>query len=108
MKHSFLFAIFFFVILFDSTAKQSQTDANEKHPTSKKSLPRITIAGISIESSTFSPAHTDEAAFHAQYGKDVLSRYPFFAADSPIETGNMDTNAGRPRITRRCSNPGSI
>ncbi len=49
-----------------------------------KALPRIAIAGIAIESSTFSPAHTDEAAFHAQYGKDLLTRYPFLSTDSPM------------------------
>jgi len=53
------------------------------HPTEKK-LPRIAIAGLGIESSTFSPALTDEAAFHAKYGSDVYSNYPFFAADSPL------------------------
>jgi microcystin degradation protein MlrC len=47
-------------------------------------LPRIAIAGLSIESSTFSPALTGEAAFHAKYGADVFSMYPFFSADSPL------------------------
>jgi microcystin degradation protein MlrC len=50
----------------------------------EKPLPRIAIAGLGIESSTFSPALTDEAAFHAKYGNDVYSTYPFFAADSPL------------------------
>ena len=50
----------------------------------KKTLPRIAIAGLAIESSTFSPALTDEAAFHAKYGKDVFSFYPFLSADSPM------------------------
>jgi microcystin degradation protein MlrC len=50
----------------------------------QKHLPRIAIAGLGIESSTFSPALTDEAAFHAKYGKDVLSFYPFMSADSPL------------------------
>ena len=49
-----------------------------------RSLPRIAIAGLGIESSTFSPALTDEAAFHAKYGSDVLTNYPFLAADSPL------------------------
>src|SRR5258706_7045285 len=47
-------------------------------------LPRIAIAGLSIESSTFSPALTDEAAFHAKYGVDVFSLYPFLSADSSL------------------------
>src|SRR6187402_3422395 len=47
-------------------------------------LPRIAIAGIGIESSTFSPALTDEAAFHAKYGDDIFSIYPFWAPDSAV------------------------
>jgi len=49
-----------------------------------KPLPHIAIAGIAIESSTFSPALTDEEAFHASYGNDVFSLYPFLSADSPL------------------------
>ena len=49
-----------------------------------KVLPRIAIAGLGIESSTFSPARTNEAAFHAKYGSDVFSYYPFFSADSSL------------------------
>lgn len=45
-------------------------------------LPRIAIAGLGIESSTFSPATTDEAAFHAKIGDEIFDRYPFFAEDS--------------------------
>ena len=40
--------------------------------------PRIAIAGLAIESSTFSPALTHEEAFHARYGIDIYSYYPFF------------------------------
>src|SRR5687768_3775598 len=49
-----------------------------------KSLPRIAIAGLAIESSTFSPALTNEEAFRAKYGADVFSSYRFFAVDSPL------------------------
>jgi hypothetical protein len=55
-----------------------------KHDYPKKPLPRIAIAGLGIESSTFSPALTDEAAFHAKYGVDIFSIYPFFSADSSL------------------------
>ncbi len=48
----------------------------------KKVIPRIAIAGLAIESSTFSPALTHEEAFHAKTGDDVYSIYPFLAADS--------------------------
>jgi len=49
-----------------------------------KHLPRIAIAGLAIESSTFSPALTKEEAFHARYGTDVFNAYPFFGVDSPL------------------------
>jgi microcystin degradation protein MlrC len=45
-------------------------------------LPRVAIAGIAIESSTFSPARTHEEAFHADLGEKVLGKYPFLAPDS--------------------------
>ena len=50
----------------------------------EKSLPRIAIAGLAIESSTFSPARSDEAAFHIREGNDRLSYYPFLRTDSPL------------------------
>jgi len=46
------------------------------------SLPRIAIAGLAIESSTFSPALTDEEAFHAKTGDDIFSLYGFLSPDS--------------------------
>lgn len=45
-------------------------------------LPRIAIAGIAIESSTFSPAVTHKEAFNLKYGEDVFSYYPFLEPDS--------------------------
>jgi microcystin degradation protein MlrC len=50
------------------------------NPTQK--LPRVAIAGIAIESSTFSPALTHEPAFHAKTDEDVYSFYPFLSSDS--------------------------
>jgi microcystin degradation protein MlrC len=50
----------------------------------QQQMPRIAIAGLGIESSTFSPALTQEEAFHAKYGEQVYTSYPFFAADSPL------------------------
>ncbi|MEX0288504.1 MAG: M81 family metallopeptidase [Flavobacteriaceae bacterium] len=47
-----------------------------------KVLPRIAIAGLAIESSTFSPARSTEAAFHARVADSVFSYYPFLAEDS--------------------------
>jgi len=47
-----------------------------------KELPRIAIAGIAIESSTFSTALTHEEAFHARVADEVFSFYPFLSPDS--------------------------
>lgn len=47
-----------------------------------KQLPRIAIAGLAIESSTFSPALTHEEAFHAKEGDTIFSSYPFLSPDS--------------------------
>jgi len=71
VKYSLLF-IFLFCFTISSGVAQS------------KPLPRIAIAGLAIDSSTFSPALTDEAAFHAKYGEDVFSFYPFLSVDSPL------------------------
>jgi microcystin degradation protein MlrC len=49
-----------------------------------KKLPRIGIAGLGIESSTFSPAVTLEEAFHAKYGPEVFTAYPFMSVNSPL------------------------
>lgn len=47
-----------------------------------ENLPKIAIAGLGIESSTFSPALTHEEAFHAKIGDSIFSKYPFLQADS--------------------------
>jgi microcystin degradation protein MlrC len=54
--------------------------ASQKEPSI---LPKIAIAGIAIESSTFSPAQSTEEAFHAKTDEEVFSIYPFFAAGAP-------------------------
>lgn len=46
------------------------------------SMPRIAIAGLGIESSTFSPARTTEEAFHAQQGMEIMDHYPFLKPES--------------------------
>ena len=48
----------------------------------EKTLPRIAIAGLAIESSTFSPALTHEEAFKARVDTAVFTSYPFLAKDS--------------------------
>ncbi|WP_155058796.1 M81 family metallopeptidase [Streptomyces blattellae] len=48
--------------------------------------PVIAVAGLGIESSTFSPARTEAPAFHPQRGTDVLTRYPFLAPGEPLRS----------------------
>lgn len=52
----------------------------------QKKLPRIAVAGLGIESSTFSPALTNEEAFHARYASEVFNAYPFFGVDAPLRS----------------------
>ncbi len=49
----------------------------------EKSLPRIAIAGLAIESSTFSPAQSDIEAFRCRRGNEIFSYYPFMADGAP-------------------------
>lgn len=44
----------------------------------KVPLPRIAIAGIGIESSTFSPALSTEASFNIKRGEQIYTSYPNF------------------------------
>jgi len=55
---------------------------NSKQDEGEKKLPRIAIAGLAIESSTFSPALTHEEAFHVRLADDVFTYYPFLSPDS--------------------------
>lgn len=53
-------------------------------PRTALSRPVIGIAGLGIESSTFSPARTAAAAFHPQRGEEILGRYPFLAEGTAL------------------------
>jgi len=48
--------------------------------------PKIAIAGLAIESSTFSPAKTEASAFLARQGEKVFDYYPFFLRISSPST----------------------
>src|SRR5688500_15433184 len=50
------------------------------------SFSRIAIASFGIESSTFSPALTNEEAFHPKYGTEVFTSYPFLSDTSPMRS----------------------
>lgn len=46
--------------------------------------PVVAIAGLAIETSTFTPTRTDAAAFHPVRGQDVVARSPFLAAYADV------------------------
>lgn len=46
--------------------------------------PRIAIAGLAIECSTFSPAITPEEAFRKRAGETLLNSYPFLREGTPL------------------------
>lgn len=67
----------------DTKARHS-TESDSKTSQQPQALPRVAIAGLAIESSTFSPARTHEAAFRAKRGEEVFTSYSFYAEGSPI------------------------
>jgi hypothetical protein len=89
--------MFYFTTQFSSLVKQGNFDFFKlivlfamltflfscNQPTHNK-LPRIAIAGIAIESSTFSPAVTYEEAFFGKIADEVFSYYPFLDEDSAV------------------------
>ncbi|HSF55677.1 MAG TPA: M81 family metallopeptidase [Algoriphagus sp.] len=68
---NFLPILFLIFILFSCAEKEQE-----------KQLPRIAIAGLAIESSTFSPARSTTASFRVRVGEEIFSYYPFMAPDS--------------------------
>jgi microcystin degradation protein MlrC len=70
----------FFMLTF-AVAAMAITGCNKASEQNKK-LPRIAIAGLAIESSTFSPAVTYEEAFHAKEGDAIYTSYEFLSPDS--------------------------
>lgn len=57
-----------------------QSPADPVSPTRPAAArPVLAVAGLGIESSTFSPARTGAAAFHPARGAEVFDRYPFLA-----------------------------
>lgn len=71
------FYIYFILLLALITSCKKDQKTN-----TTKELPKIAIAGLGIESSTFSPALSTEEAFHAKVGDSVFTRYPFLQVDS--------------------------
>ena len=56
---------------------------NDQSKSNKETKPKIAIAGLAIESSTFSPATSDASAFLARQGTEVFEYYPFLNENSP-------------------------
>lgn len=66
--------IYFSICLFIFSCKEAKTP--------DKVLPKIAIAGIAIESSTFSPAQSNIEAFHPISGDTIFKFYPFLSDTS--------------------------
>ena len=66
-----------FALIFNSCGG----DSSESNAENSK-LPRVAIAGLAIESSTFSPAVSEKEAFHARRGEEIFNYYPFMNEDS--------------------------
>ena len=77
MKQIFLLVTCLLLSLLGSTKSTAQS----------KPLPRIGIAGISIECSTFSPAVTPLEAFRQREGDALLRSYPYLSRDSVMGIG---------------------
>lgn len=67
--------------LFRSSAEVSIMN-DQGNGSISKELPRIAIAGLATESSTFSPARATELDFRIRKGDAVLDTYPFMVPDS--------------------------
>lgn len=74
-----LFFLLFVVMLFACGSQNQEVEID-------RPLPRVAIAGLAIESSTFSPAKTLEDAFHARVGADIFGFYPFLSQDSVVRS----------------------
>jgi microcystin degradation protein MlrC len=62
-------------------------DSGGMHESSRATPLRIGIAGIAIESSTFSPHRTTLADFRVSRGADLIARYPFLVPGAPLHDG---------------------
>lgn len=71
-----LYCFFFSLVLLSLRCENGTSSTISKKP-------KIAIAGLAIESSTFSPAKTEAEAFLAREGNAVFDYYPFLKEDSP-------------------------
>jgi microcystin degradation protein MlrC len=79
MKKNPSFLIFCLLALLFGCKPTTHEQSNQK--------PRIGIAGISIECSTFSPAVTPLEAFRQREGETLMQMYPYLSLDSAMGQG---------------------
>ena len=60
--------------------------------TPQKKLPKIAIAGIKIESSTFSPARSTEESFNVAIGDEIYDMIPYIATILVLVFTSMHEN----------------
>ncbi|MBT32576.1 MAG: microcystin degradation protein MlrC [Thalassobius sp.] len=73
--------IFYLFALAACTSSNSGDNSAQDADGGKK--PKVAIAGIAIESSTFSPALSYEDAFRKSVGEEMYKNYPFLKEDGP-------------------------
>ncbi|MBT8379287.1 MAG: M81 family metallopeptidase [Ignavibacteria bacterium] len=77
-----LFCLIIILFLIEAGCADSSEKQKIVSLENSKYKPRIAIAGLSIESSTFSPAITTLAAFQMNKGDEIFDLYPFLSPDS--------------------------
>lgn len=77
-KSNCYFVFLLNILLLFSSCGGTSTEVTKE----KSELPRVAIAGLAIESSTFSPAVSEEDAFLARRGDEIFDYYPFMSPDA--------------------------
>ncbi|UII25792.1 M81 family metallopeptidase [Fulvivirga maritima] len=80
MRILLYFTTIFYLLAACTSSKESANGSEQDQSDSNK--PKVAIAGIAIESSTFSPALSYEDAFHKSEGEEMYKNYPFLTDDS--------------------------
>lgn len=62
----------------------SASDSLDVRITAKPRKPVIVVAGLECETSTFTPARTEAAAFHPRRGQEIIYAYPWLHTDHPV------------------------
>lgn len=93
-KYTCLVILTCFLLLFSACTQTNQ----------QSQKPRIAIAGLAIESGTFSPARSGLDAFHARRGQEIMDNYPFFAEGSDL----LESAEWLPAFTARSLPGGTV